>query len=341
MKITCNVIKDLLPLYHDRICSDDSRKIVEEHLAECENCRKELSYMSGDFTYDANINEDKIRENVTKSVKKIKLTNILLGCLASLCLIGIIAIILKLSFVFFIPSIDKCEYQYNLEAGFYEVGTHIPAGKYKIMLPEGSDSNFEVYKFKNNCITGCNEYDVQNIRGKDRLVSRHGGGTYYFMKRESKLRYLTLYKNQIICVHPDSELILYANKLENPDLEQISIESSNSSYSLPLENSSLPTNSSVADQDFEAGVYDIIYKPTETNKKSTIQCEIKFNGAYESSLTLPFECDSSNGEQIIFRNIPFTPGSYINVYATEGIYLIPTENISNNFNQITWEADSQ
>ena len=39
MKITCQVVEDLLPLYHDGVCSGDSRKIVEEHLEECQSCR--------------------------------------------------------------------------------------------------------------------------------------------------------------------------------------------------------------------------------------------------------------------------------------------------------------
>ncbi len=40
MKLNCKVIEDLLPLYLDDICSEESREIVEEHLKECEECRK-------------------------------------------------------------------------------------------------------------------------------------------------------------------------------------------------------------------------------------------------------------------------------------------------------------
>jgi len=36
MRITCEIIKDLLPLYHDNVCSEDSRKLIEEHLLTCE-----------------------------------------------------------------------------------------------------------------------------------------------------------------------------------------------------------------------------------------------------------------------------------------------------------------
>ena len=38
--LPCNVIIDLLPLYNEGICSDESREIIEEHLKECENCSR-------------------------------------------------------------------------------------------------------------------------------------------------------------------------------------------------------------------------------------------------------------------------------------------------------------
>lgn len=44
-KISCDVIKDLLPLYKDRVCSEKSMDLVEEHLPECEDCRKYLEAM--------------------------------------------------------------------------------------------------------------------------------------------------------------------------------------------------------------------------------------------------------------------------------------------------------
>lgn len=36
----CEIIRDLIPLYLDKVCSEDSRKLVEEHLEECSECRK-------------------------------------------------------------------------------------------------------------------------------------------------------------------------------------------------------------------------------------------------------------------------------------------------------------
>ena len=38
MNISCNVARDLLPLYHDGVCSAESRVLVEAHLKECPDC---------------------------------------------------------------------------------------------------------------------------------------------------------------------------------------------------------------------------------------------------------------------------------------------------------------
>lgn len=41
----CNVIKDLLPLYIDGCCSEESKKIVEKHMETCESCKMFLEDM--------------------------------------------------------------------------------------------------------------------------------------------------------------------------------------------------------------------------------------------------------------------------------------------------------
>lgn len=41
MKVNCEIIQDLLPLYEEGICTPSSKAAVEKHLAECERCRKQ------------------------------------------------------------------------------------------------------------------------------------------------------------------------------------------------------------------------------------------------------------------------------------------------------------
>lgn len=42
MKLVCEIIEDLLPLYADDVCSDQSKQVVTEHLRECEKCREKI-----------------------------------------------------------------------------------------------------------------------------------------------------------------------------------------------------------------------------------------------------------------------------------------------------------
>lgn len=45
MKYPCKMIQDLLPLYLDGVCSEESKEAVEQHLQECPDCRQFFSAM--------------------------------------------------------------------------------------------------------------------------------------------------------------------------------------------------------------------------------------------------------------------------------------------------------
>jgi hypothetical protein len=49
MKLSCEIVRDLLPIYQDDICSVQSRIAVDEHLQECEECKSYLAIMNNDF----------------------------------------------------------------------------------------------------------------------------------------------------------------------------------------------------------------------------------------------------------------------------------------------------
>ena len=56
MKNECEVIRDLLPLYADDVCSETSRQLIEEHLRECAECSAVLDKLK------TNEIEDGLRE---------------------------------------------------------------------------------------------------------------------------------------------------------------------------------------------------------------------------------------------------------------------------------------
>ena len=66
-EINCNVIKDILPIYIEDIVSEDTKKIVEEHLESCEMCRKEEANLRQTIYLPTNVNMEK---NIFKELKK-------------------------------------------------------------------------------------------------------------------------------------------------------------------------------------------------------------------------------------------------------------------------------
>lgn len=89
-KKNCELIKDLLPLYVDNVCSEESRKMINEHLAECKNCCSELEKMQADITV-----KEKAKDDI-KSIKKIK-KRFFIGKIIA----GIVGAFLLYSFIIF------------------------------------------------------------------------------------------------------------------------------------------------------------------------------------------------------------------------------------------------
>ena len=85
MKISCEVVQDLLALYHDGVCSKESAEIVRTHLDECERCRKMLADMDAVIAPDA-IAEAKPLLSVKISWNKEKRKVFFRGLAIALCL---------------------------------------------------------------------------------------------------------------------------------------------------------------------------------------------------------------------------------------------------------------
>lgn len=70
-KINCNIIGDLLPLYVDGAVSEDTKKLVEEHLAECEECKKAAEDMGKELVLPVH---ETVRAAETSFLQKMKKT---------------------------------------------------------------------------------------------------------------------------------------------------------------------------------------------------------------------------------------------------------------------------
>lgn len=110
-KMDCDIVKDLLPLYIDEVCSEKSKDIVEEHISVCDSCSDELKIMKEDI--DINLLDKNSEEsNALEFMRKIK-KNILRKRVLTAIISSIFAITISVGIYSFIAY-------YELDAIAYE-----------------------------------------------------------------------------------------------------------------------------------------------------------------------------------------------------------------------------
>ena len=91
IELDCEIIQDLLPLYEENCCSEQSKILVEEHLKECKVCQEKLENFRKEISTTM-IQEDIDEKIIKKGMRKIKRIKI----------IGISVLLICLYFLFII-----------------------------------------------------------------------------------------------------------------------------------------------------------------------------------------------------------------------------------------------
>lgn len=81
-KLPCDIVKDLLPLYEDDVCSGQSKDSVEEHLSSCENCRNEYMIMHEKLPPISDAETSSLKDDIAfikKAAKKLTSRQIIAG----------------------------------------------------------------------------------------------------------------------------------------------------------------------------------------------------------------------------------------------------------------------
>ncbi|MEE1504360.1 MAG: zf-HC2 domain-containing protein [Acutalibacteraceae bacterium] len=87
--LDCKIIEDLLPLYYDGAVNDVTKNAVEDHLNDCEKCKKEYEKYSGVvFTCDEKSTSEEFVSLMKKKRKKQILTIIIASILCGIILPG-------------------------------------------------------------------------------------------------------------------------------------------------------------------------------------------------------------------------------------------------------------
>ena len=163
MNYPCGIIKDLLPLYIDDVCNEESKEAVEAHLSECENCRNYYESMKtpeGFIEKNIDNSEDlKMADSLKNVKKKIIKKRIIASVVSVLVVIGIIfgtVAILKttecdISYDNNITIIDTIPEQYKSVQGqnylSAQVVGHniIHATQKRVEIDKGDDTEIRIY----------------------------------------------------------------------------------------------------------------------------------------------------------------------------------------------------
>lgn len=117
--INCDVIKDLLPSYIDKISTSSTNELIEEHLSNCKDCCSTLKDMNEDI-YIESINSQKNQINYLKKYKKSKILTIIFTIIITInIIIGSLLLLYRLSTIDFYVDVNDINTYINIEKGVW------------------------------------------------------------------------------------------------------------------------------------------------------------------------------------------------------------------------------
>lgn len=114
----CEIIRDLMSLYLDDVCSGETKQVVEEHLDECEECRKYIKQMQTELKIEKpepadSLEEKKLLQEGAERMKEMGRKSIV---------DKMIIVDTVLNFLLIITVVVLCKRQIDIEgsdAGYY------------------------------------------------------------------------------------------------------------------------------------------------------------------------------------------------------------------------------
>gem|GEM_PF-468467 len=91
MSVSCEIVKDLLPLFHDNVCSAESRAMVEEHMKGCRSCSEVLNAISEELAHPINaVDEAKPIRAMQAVFQKAKKKSVIKGAAITILIFAVL-----------------------------------------------------------------------------------------------------------------------------------------------------------------------------------------------------------------------------------------------------------
>lgn len=75
-KNDCNIVRDLIPIVIDRVASDESRQIVEEHIANCKECQQQYDEMKAELPAVTRVEYEEEQKKFMETVRAVRKTRL-------------------------------------------------------------------------------------------------------------------------------------------------------------------------------------------------------------------------------------------------------------------------
>lgn len=137
----CGIVKDLLPLYADNVCTLESKKFVAEHLAECEECCKELDSYSLDIKTTSADEKKAVKKFKRKTERRVAVKVISLILAVCIGVFGVVNIYWHFCFKKPLDDANELANEYMLKAN-----DNIPT--IDIILGENNTYGIDIEKYK-------------------------------------------------------------------------------------------------------------------------------------------------------------------------------------------------
>ncbi len=140
MSKECMIIRDLLPLYHDDLVSDETKEFVENHLKGCEKCREELEKIKSEISI-SKANEEELA-GLKRLKFKIAVKRMVIGVVSALTLVAAL-ILINVGYLYFVRGFAavSTDYEVTVEQNDDGVFTSVKI-KHKDGKPIRIDTNY-------------------------------------------------------------------------------------------------------------------------------------------------------------------------------------------------------
>ena len=174
MKISCNIVRDLLPLYAEDLASQDTRNLVDEHLCTCEDCKSVLNTMKTPTPIPVEASPDALNK-VKKTIRRRRAVSVVA---AVMTVITIASIVFTYMFTPFQLTKDQALEDFYVREDGAVVLDYSPCVIGRSL--SGMNDNWFIHQYSTryDMWKGDNRQSIEELYGSDGIITE-----------EEKLRY--------------------------------------------------------------------------------------------------------------------------------------------------------